>query len=310
MAKDAKQEPTQRELSEAAADKLRDAAKWLVGAFAAVGAALIAGSQLSSIGKLTVCPHFTVQCTRIWWAIGGAVLGLASVVWAIWIAVDLLIPDALPPSRLHDEWKRGRQSPLRRFFDDNPTYFQGFSSFEEITTKEREAYGRFDVLSRRVDRAPPAQRERLIREMEAVRKELDGLLSRGEAAVSLGNQVAYTAKFRSTALHRMLGAAALAALGIGIFAWAANPPTPPTLASASLRGADLSGADLGGVNLRRADLSSANLTNVDLTDADLEGATLKAARLSGVTWANTICPDGANSDDVGGSCLNHLVPTE
>ena len=36
-------------------DAIREAAKWLVGSFAAVGAALIAGSQLSSIGHLPVC---------------------------------------------------------------------------------------------------------------------------------------------------------------------------------------------------------------------------------------------------------------
>src|SRR4051812_12139050 len=70
-------EKSQRELSAEATDKIRDAGKWLVGAFAAVGAALIAGSQLSSIGKLDVCGHFTLSCTRLWIALFGAALGLA-----------------------------------------------------------------------------------------------------------------------------------------------------------------------------------------------------------------------------------------
>ena len=36
-------------------DRIRDAGKWLIGASAAVGAALIAGSQLSDIGSLPLC---------------------------------------------------------------------------------------------------------------------------------------------------------------------------------------------------------------------------------------------------------------
>jgi hypothetical protein len=47
-------EPSIGQRLDAQGDKIREAAKWVVGSFAAVGAALIAGSQLSSIGKI---PH-------------------------------------------------------------------------------------------------------------------------------------------------------------------------------------------------------------------------------------------------------------
>ena len=70
---------------------------------------------------------------------------------------------------------------------------------------------------------------------------------------------------------------------------------------ADLAGADLSGADLSGFDLSGADLANANFTGADLTGADLTGAALNNA-----TWHNTACPDGTNSDDDGGTCVNHL----
>lgn len=103
----------------------------------------------------------------------------------------------------------------------------------------------------------------------------------------------------------LAGLMALAAIGIGVFAWAANPAEkgPASLRNADLQGADLTGAFLGYVDL----------TGADLTDANLEGANITGAKLSDVTWDNTVCPDGTNSDDVasangvGGTCAGHLV---
>lgn len=46
----------------------------------------------------------------------------------------------------------------------------------------------------------------------------------------------------------------------------------------------------------------ANLTGADLHNMDLAGVDLSGATLSNVTWANTICPDGSNSDNHAGSC--------
>jgi uncharacterized protein YjbI with pentapeptide repeats len=54
-------------------------------------------------------------------------------------------------------------------------------------------------------------------------------------------------------------------------------------------------------NLRGADLDGANLTR-----ADLKGAHLRGADLTGVTWDNTTCPDGTNSNNDGGTCANDL----
>ena len=90
-----------------------------------------------------------------------------------------------------------------------------------------------------------------------------------------------------------------------------------TLVEASLRhsnfdGADftranLTNADLEGAGLEGADLSRAVLQGVNFTDADVQGARFhQATGLSSVTWSNTTCPDGTNSDANGGTCTGHL----
>jgi hypothetical protein len=43
--------------------------------------------------------------------------------------------------------------------------------------------------------------------------------------------------------------------------------------------------------------STVNFSHRNLRDVNL---------CAGVTWSNTICPDGTNSDGDGGSCQRHL----
>jgi len=83
------------------------------------------------------------------------------------------------------------------------------------------------------------------------------------------------------------------------------------LAGAYLKDGDLSDANLNDSNLARANLTDANLTRANLnganlTNANLVGANLKGAHVKDVIWSNTICPDGTNSDDNGGTCKGHL----
>ena len=95
---------------------------------------------------------------------------------------------------------------------------------------------------------------------------------------------------------------------------------------ANFSDAQISGVSFGGTDLQRVDFShtgfsdvyifdtnlqgvdfrSAFLRNVDFVDSDLNGADLTDLSHQGVTWANTICPDGTNSDDNGGTCLNNI----
>ena len=69
------------------------------------------------------------------------------------------------------------------------------------------------------------------------------------------------------------------------------------LSRSNLNRADLSGANLSGANLEFAEIAEANLTGANLTGANVSGTSFTYS-----TWANTICPDGSNSDSNGGAC--------
>jgi len=67
------------------------------------------------------------------------------------------------------------------------------------------------------------------------------------------------------------------------------------------------GADFTGADLTAAILHEVSLTGANFTDANLTGAAMNYVVLDGATWSNTICPTGANSDAVGGTCVNDLL---
>ena len=46
--------------------------------------------------------------------------------------------------------------------------------------------------------------------------------------------------------------------------------------------------------------------DVIFRDSDLTGADLTGVSLIDVTWHDTICPDGTNSDNNGNTCENNL----
>ena len=112
--------------------------------------------------------------------------------------------------------------------------------------------------------------------------------------------------------------------------------TEADFGGANLSGADFTNANLSMIDLNGADLNGADFTNADLSDASLSEANLSGASLSGanllnmdlrgadcthtnlggalfadtatwagVTWSNTICPDGSNSDDNAQTCAGH-----
>jgi hypothetical protein len=73
-----------------------------------------------------------------------------------------------------------------------------------------------------------------------------------------------------------------------------------------MRNTDLRGADLSFTTL-----TYVSLNNADLRDANLLGAELKVGTsLDGITWGNTTCSDGSNSDDNDGdnfTCESNFI---
>ncbi len=86
---------------------------------------------------------------------------------------------------------------------------------------------------------------------------------------------------------------------------------------ANLTDANLSNADLHtptpctvcteflGANLTNAKMANANLGGADFSSANLTGATMTGANVTGAAWFNTICPDGTNSNNDGGTCVRN-----
>lgn len=276
---------------------LATTSKWLIASLGAVGAILVAGSQLSSLGSLPVGPRFVT-------AVAGATVALVCVLLAIWLVMGLLAPDRYYINDLAKEWEKydalskskspnraARKYPVSAWFADHTDYLGGSDTPAEVYTGWRDKEDELDAT------IEPAEREKVKAQAALHLNSVDGVVS---MANYQRNRVTFK-RMRVPLAALMAGAA----ISIGLFAWAANPAEkrPP-----SLRNVDLSGADLSGSFLGYADLSGA-----DLTDADLGGANLTGAKLTDVIWSNTLCPDGTNSDDVAlpdgtkGTCEGHLT---
>ncbi|MFJ5798476.1 pentapeptide repeat-containing protein [Streptomyces decoyicus] len=268
-------------------DKIRSAAKWLLASSAAVGAALLAGSQLSNIGKLAPSEG------RFWWAIAGSVVGLVAVIVAIWLATRILLPITVTIDQMVRQWEHPKQdlAPAVRFFKNDTSYLEDYGSTPEgLKDQQKQTEDRLTAAGQRRDQ--PA--------IDA------GLVDRANLAAAvlqfeqLAQYKVLEGRFRRT-LRWLILVTAMAAAGIVVFAWASNPPaTPPPVAV-------LTNATLVHANLRDADLDNAVLDHANLTGADLTGADLRHASLVGVTWHDTTCPDGTNSDRAGGTCAGHLT---
>ena len=266
--------------------RIRDTAKWLIASSAAVGAALIAGSQLSSIGRLEVGWPTTEATARLWVAAFGALLALAAVGFAIWSAVSVLLPVQVLIADLAANWIRPAPAmrPVVEFFGRSPKFLQGTATPMELIERRAELVGQLGRPDAAAD----------------LRTGIQALDRRIEAVEDVANHEALKATFQRC-LRRLLIGGVLAAAGLVAFAWAANPP--PATSTADLRGARLTGAFLRDADLRGARLDGADLTGADLTGADLTGASIVQA-----VWRHTVCPDGTGSDADGDTCQGHLKP--
>ncbi|MFI6595461.1 pentapeptide repeat-containing protein [Nonomuraea sp. NPDC050536] len=261
--------------------RIRDAAGWLVAGAVAVGAALIAGTQLSGIGRLN--PDY-----RLWVAAAGALLGLTGVVYVIRATVQILLPKPVPVADLAAAWD-DPGARVAAFFRGHPRYLQGFDTPAEVIDYR-------DHLVKQLARLPDPDSA----DAMALTAQVAHLDSRIAAIEDMAAHQALKLEFKG-AMRRLLLATPVAAAGIVAFTWAANPPPAATTA-------DLHGARLVNAYLRDADLRGARLDGADLTGADLRGADLTGASLTAVTWRATTCPDGVISDAAGGTCAGHLRP--
>lgn len=77
--------------------------------------------------------------------------------------------------------------------------------------------------------------------------------------------------------------------------------------NANLTNVNFTNDNLNNSDFTNANLQSTNFTNAVLSNVDLTGASnMSTANITGVTWVNTTCPDGTNSDAHGSTCAGHF----
>lgn len=191
---------------ESAIDQTRSTAKWIIAAFAAVGASLIAGLQITGLGKL--------EGQDLALAVAGLAVALSAVITAIVLVGRVLTP----PLVLLDEVKEqvgdlveADRTLLKGQAGDLPTLLRRYET----------AYDDYVRLWTEAEKHPEDNDKREL--AEAVGNELDGL----EDAVNWLRSLALSQKVRK-AFTGMLGPliiiVAFAAAGVAAFAYASNRP--------------------------------------------------------------------------------------
>lgn len=192
------------------ADRIRETAKWLTVSLATLGGVLIAGSQLSGIGKLQPSSsRFAVA------VVGGGVAAAAAVTilaLAIWVATT----PAISLRKLVTGPPRGLGNTLTE-----PQFLGGRSTVAALdaayTTALNARNTAFATLRQKDTVANRAVATAANAEMVTLSNTVNSLLD-----VVTYMRLAYRWKRAGAAL---LACGVLAAAGIGAFAWAANPPS-------------------------------------------------------------------------------------
>lgn len=194
-----------------AANRIRDSAKWLLGAFAAVGALLAAGLQLADLGALSG----TRSDSRLSWSVAGVSLALLGVGIAIGAASAVVTRSFVTLEWLQSKDRRHKDlsadSVLLADQADVPTLYRNFS---DALQKQKQAVDAYDVV-------PSDQNKQTLVAKANVVKYYDNIANR------VVERASYLRLARTFLVARfgMLFGAAVAAAGITLFAWAANPPS-------------------------------------------------------------------------------------
>jgi hypothetical protein len=216
-------------------DRIRQTATWMIGALAAVATVMLAGSQLSTIGDLSLSEDFGRLAT----AAVSALLAVGLVAYTVYVLTQIQMP------------QEGTLGELREDSRDESSQIALLASNDRGLIAERHSLGDFfdeyDALRTRQFAAQrerdAAQEERNAATTEAEktaagerRKKADAtydLVTRQIGVlrphlVTLAQLSSYLNVKRRFVRYRyhLLGAATAIAVLLVVFAWAANPPAP------------------------------------------------------------------------------------
>jgi hypothetical protein len=172
---------------QSAIDRYRDLAKYLITIFAGVGALLVAGTQLASIGKLS----FKDEPSRVIAVIAGLVLAVGAVAAAVGLALKVLRPVEMTFDQVISD------AALRAKIEARTWLLSGANSLDEV---------RDNLTASTLTGSDRAT-----------------WFGVADDVVAHGAYLQTRATFEGT-WWPLLGAGVLGALGIIAFTWGANPP--------------------------------------------------------------------------------------
>lgn len=239
------------------ADRIRETTKWIIAGFAAIGALLVAGTQLSAIGNVDWTSWRGVA------ALGGGIVAVVGISLAVWQASRVLTAG---PIALADVTELRASKEVNQLVTDNVSLRAGYPTVSDLQTEYNRAVQARTTAAAALFRPPPAAAAPGVPPLGATLRQnyrnatneyrfLDGaiaLLLRNASELEVRQQF-------ESARPWLFAGALLAAAGIGFFTWGVNPPAssddaPKTVTLAPLEvvtvsltpeGARLLGADLG-----------------------------------------------------------------
>jgi hypothetical protein len=185
-------EPSHADLAEARAgvERYRDLAKYLIGVFASIGVLLVAGTQLSSLGKLS----WEDDRARLVTAAIALAITVGTILWIVAAVLAVLRPVDLTLAGVRSDAK------LTQVVEQRPELLGGADSVADV---EAQTTGPLLSASERAG-------------WEAVGRTVV------DRAALAHTQRTFEAAWRPMAVGAVLGTAAIA-----VFAWSANPADEP-----------------------------------------------------------------------------------
>jgi len=209
---------------------IREVAKWLIGALAAVATIMLAGTQLSSLGSLPTQPS-----GRLWVAGIAALVAVMAVVRSIYLLSTVLMVQTSSLTDLREN-TRPTATTIQRIIDGDPGFLEGRPSvaklLDDYAQAQRQAISAADakaLAQQALLDAKPTDEEKaqaLVKHAIQAASLADALRERlGErvrSLVELDGYVKVRASF-DKARKGVIGWAAVSAIAVIVFAWAANP---------------------------------------------------------------------------------------
>lgn len=210
------EEPPSIALANASVSHIRETAKWVVAAFAALAVAMMAGTQLSSIGELETT-DFMME-NRWGFAFGAGALALLAIGVVVWSALQVLLADPIDLAAVKAQeanfLSRGGKGP-----EPEDVLFVKNSGMLDAGQSVSQFVGKDDEIRKAFAQVKPD-------DVQQQQQLADSLVLHQQNLRVLKALLRYESVRRAAQSSKwwMLGAGLVGGLAIGVFTWAANPP--------------------------------------------------------------------------------------